>query len=93
MINPEIRLNDDGTLDEIVGNGFFRLEQMDNGRWWLGLYGDNSSVCVVLTARGRIKAEVVDVEYDLPEQPPPRTGYITDYEEIERNEFLGSDHR
>lgn len=35
----EIRLNDDGTLDEIVGWGRFHLEQMDDDQWFLDLGG------------------------------------------------------
>jgi len=34
----EIRRNDDGSVDEIVGSGFFHLEQMDDDLWWCGLY-------------------------------------------------------
>lgn len=33
----EIRLNRDGTLDEVVGFGFVHLEQMSAGHWWLGI--------------------------------------------------------
>ncbi len=33
----EIRLNDNGTLDEVVGWGFFHLEQMSAGHWWLSI--------------------------------------------------------
>lgn len=33
--NPEIRLNKDGSVDEIIADGVsFHLEQMDNGAWW-----------------------------------------------------------
>ena len=35
----DIRLNDDGTLDEIVGKGRFHLEQMDDDQWFLDLGG------------------------------------------------------
>lgn len=30
----EVRLNDDGTIDEVVAAGF-HLEQMDDDRYWL----------------------------------------------------------
>lgn len=35
----EVRLNDDGTIDEIVTAKpmFFHLEQMDDGQYWIGL--------------------------------------------------------
>ena len=57
-MQAEIRLNDDGSLDEVVGVGEFHLEQMDDGHWWMQL-GD---VHVHLTARGKITA---NVERDL----------------------------
>ena len=34
-MNHEIRRNEDGTIDEIVGFGYFHLEQMDEGLWSL----------------------------------------------------------
>jgi hypothetical protein len=35
----EVRLNDDGTIDEIVTHQpvSFHLEQMDDGQYWIGL--------------------------------------------------------
>ncbi len=33
----EIRLNEDGSLDEIVGKGPFHLEQLDDDEWFLSL--------------------------------------------------------
>lgn len=36
-LRSEIRRNEDGTLDEVVGFGSFHLEQMDTGHWWLQL--------------------------------------------------------
>ena len=32
----EIRRNEDDSLDEIVGYGYFHLEQMASGHWWIG---------------------------------------------------------
>lgn len=33
-----VRLNDDGTLDEVCAHGaFVHLEQMDDDQWWLGI--------------------------------------------------------
>lgn len=52
----EIRLNDDGSLDEICGLGFFHLEQMDTNHWWMRLDGRGLSVAVWLHARGKITA-------------------------------------
>jgi hypothetical protein len=43
----EIRLNDDGSLDEVVGTGSFQLEQMSGEMWFVSL-GD---VAVWLRAR------------------------------------------
>ena len=31
----QIGLNEDGTLDEVIGRGQFHLEQMDDGHWWM----------------------------------------------------------
>lgn len=45
----EVRLNANGTLDEVVGHGDFHLEQMSGDCWWMQL-GD---VHVWLSAKGR----------------------------------------
>jgi Ni/Co efflux regulator RcnB len=55
----EVRNNDDGTLDEVVGYGYFHLEQMDTGHWWLGI-GDSEILHVNLHSRGKIAANVID---------------------------------
>ena len=48
----EIRLNDDGSIDEIVlPRCYVHLEQMCTGGWWLGLYVGDSFLNVVLTTR------------------------------------------
>ena len=39
MSIERIKLNDDGTLDEVVGEGRFHLEQMNDGYWFLDLGG------------------------------------------------------
>lgn len=36
----EVRLNDDGTVDEVVAkNVGLHVEQMDNGHWWMSIDG------------------------------------------------------
>ena len=36
----EVRLNDDGTVDEVVAkNVGVHVEQMDNGHWWMSIDG------------------------------------------------------
>lgn len=41
----EIRINEDGTLDEIVAKQcVVHLEQMDDKHWWLGIYDGDSEV-------------------------------------------------
>ncbi len=50
----EVRNNPDGSLDEIVGQGLFHLEQMDTNRWWMSL-GPHG---VWLGAKGKITARV-----------------------------------
>lgn len=58
---PEIRLNDDGTLDEVVcTGGNFHLEQMDTNHWWLCVGDGKREVHVWLHARGKITANYED---------------------------------
>lgn len=65
----EIRLREDGTLDEVVAgfvprkpgrrfkSVFFHLEQMDTGHWWMRIdFPDGRGIVVNLTSRGKIKA-------------------------------------
>ena len=34
----EVRLNEDGSIDEIViDNCYIHIEQMSNGHWWIGI--------------------------------------------------------
>lgn len=41
----EVRLNEDGTLDEIVAHGaFVHLEQLSKKRWYLGVEKDGELV-------------------------------------------------
>lgn len=57
MSEPEVRLNDDGSLDELVGSGAFHLEQMGDNHWWMSLTGPGGEeVHVWLQARGKITA-------------------------------------
>lgn len=54
---PEIRLNDDGTLDEVVAFGaFFHLEQMSGTGWWLCVEVGGQRVDVRLNSRAKITA-------------------------------------
>jgi|TARA_Y100000310_G_scaffold176563_1_gene176702 hypothetical protein len=34
-MKQEIRRNDDGTIDEVVGEGHYHLEQMNDNEWCL----------------------------------------------------------
>lgn len=69
----EIRLNEDGSLDEIVGDGRFMIEQMDDGLWFLDLGG----VALDLSARGSVRAMPrdyttwADAAEALSDTPPP----------------------
>ena len=56
----EIRLNDDGSLDEVVGLEYVHLEQMDGNHWWLGIGKGADMVHIGLHARGKITAIVND---------------------------------
>jgi hypothetical protein len=55
----EVRCNEDGTLDEVVGSGTVHLEQMNGDHWWLG-FGIGPMLHVNLHARSKIKATVMD---------------------------------
>jgi hypothetical protein len=55
----EIRLNKDGSLDEVCAPGF-HLEQMDTGHWWMAIDDDTGSVHVNLHSKGKIRANVSD---------------------------------
>ena len=59
---PEVRLNADGTLDEVVAFGaYVHLEQMSAGDWWLGIESGGHLIHVNLgTKRGAIGAIVND---------------------------------
>ena len=61
----DVRLNEDGTLDEVVGTGRLHLEQMDGNHWWM-LFEDSSgaAVHVNLTARGKITAHFEREQHD-----------------------------
>lgn len=54
---PEIRPNEDGTIDEVVGYGFFHIEQMDNNKYWAKLSTQikGKDVVMWLTSRGKLK--------------------------------------
>jgi hypothetical protein len=52
---PEVRLKDDGTLDEVVAHGF-QLEQMNHDHWFLEIAVGDKAVAVWLTAKGKITA-------------------------------------
>lgn len=60
--NVEVRLNDDGTVDEIViwdsdGSVSFHMEQMDDGLYWMAAeIPDGRLVCNLWAKKKRIKA-------------------------------------
>jgi hypothetical protein len=61
----EIRLNEDGSLDEVVASKpkHFHLEQMDTGAWWIGVdMEDGTHIRIDLwtqrNARIKARAEV-----------------------------------
>ena len=54
-LRPEVRLNPDGTLDEVCAPGF-HLEMMDYNHWFLEVVQNGHAVAVWLHARGRIVA-------------------------------------
>ena len=62
---PFVRLNDDGTLDEVCGSGSFHLEQMDTNHWWMCIENSAGEVHVWLHAKGKITAS-----HELNASPP-----------------------
>jgi hypothetical protein len=68
----EIRLNEDGSLDEVVASKpkHFHLEQMDTGAWWIGVdMEDGTYIRIDLWTQrnARIKA-LAEVEGALSER-------------------------
>lgn len=51
----EVRLNADGTIDEIIWTSVdtFHLEQMDDGRYWIGLTRGGETQHIMLTRHGK----------------------------------------
>lgn len=64
----EVRRNSDGTLDEIVGHGFFHLEQMADDSWWMRLTTVHGDVDCTLFCKGsgrrKIYANCEDFQQD-----------------------------
>ena len=56
----EIRKNDDGSLDEIVGIGEAHLEQMGPDHWWIRFQDGDQGIMVNFTAEGMITSLVED---------------------------------
>lgn len=69
-----VRLNGDGSLDEICARGCnFHLEQMDTGYWWMGIEDPVTGefLHVNLQARGKIRAWVERENHGSQEQQAP----------------------
>jgi hypothetical protein len=63
----EVRLNADGSLDEVCAVNF-HLEQMSATHWWMAIDDDRGSVHVNLHSRATIHANVND-ERDVSVRP------------------------
>jgi hypothetical protein len=50
-----VRLNSDGTLDEVCAPGF-HLEQLDYNHWFMEIDVGGNAVAVYLHAKGKINA-------------------------------------
>ena len=60
---PEIRLNADGSLDEVVADkAWFHLEQLSDGCWWMSIMCGGKDVHVTLWTKRQtpIFATVID---------------------------------
>ena len=62
----EIRLNEDGSLDEAVASKptYFHLEQMDTGAWWIGVEMEDGTLIHInlWTQHGRRIKALAEVE-------------------------------
>lgn len=58
--NIDVRRDDSGELDEIVGYGEFHVEQMSASHWWLRFEANAEAVIVNLSSKGKIKAIAED---------------------------------
>lgn len=72
---PEIRRNEDGTLDEVVATGQYHLEQMSATHWWMAVQYPGGRVTVNLHSKATIKgyAEIEPDAAALPVVPPSHT--------------------
>jgi hypothetical protein len=52
----EVRLCDDGSLDEVVGEGSFHLEKMSDKHWWMCIEKDHKRLDINLSSKARITA-------------------------------------
>ncbi len=63
MSAPEIRRNDDGTLDEVVArDAVVHLEQMDDDHWWMCIESGGESVHVNLWSAVRPRISFGEVK-------------------------------
>ena len=55
-----------GELDEVVGQGFFHLEQMSDTHWWMALYDTHGNEIAInlTTTRATIRGHA-ELECDL----------------------------
>ena len=57
----EVRRNEDGTVDEVVGFGFLHIEQMSAQHWWIGFdTADGRLLHLNVHARGGLRFGVED---------------------------------
>ena len=60
---PEVRLNPDGSLDEVVAeNAIVHLERMSDSLWWLSVESGGKTVTVWLSGECKISASH-DIEF------------------------------
>ena len=56
----EVRNNEDGSLDEIVGSGEVQLEQMDKDHWFAYFQDGNQRLMLTMTATATISVLLED---------------------------------
>lgn len=76
----EVRLNEDGSVDEIVASGPIHIEQMSEGQWWMSIGDGDTSIRVVFTST--TGAEIVAIAETIEGSSWVQAGF--DYQDTKR---------
>jgi hypothetical protein len=59
-----VNLNDDGSLDEVVGHGHFHIEQLDDHCWFINLDGFRFNFCAIGGTLRKPKLKVIPTDFN-----------------------------